>query len=96
MFTVTGRLPGSRTTRAVTWDEGELRGDPILVELLRLEAETSDGYPIGPNEGPYTMRDHLRSDSSTLALLHTILAPGTVSFAGKRPERPEIPDGAIG
>lgn len=95
MYTMTGRLPGSRTTRAITWDDGDLRGDGLLVALVRLESELWEGLPVGPPSGPYTLHDHVGSGLSTVVLIASILDQTTLSIAGSRPERPDVPEGAI-
>jgi hypothetical protein len=60
--------------RTVTWDAGELRGDPEAVNALIDRASDREHRLVGAVECPYTMTNHLQSDFSALTLVYEICA----------------------
>lgn len=80
--------------RMVSWDRGRLDGDPDLVARVEAAAQDLEGSKVGPHEGPYTFDNHLASDLSALIIMAQVL-PGA-TFTGEVPERPAIPEGAVG
>ena len=87
-FAITGRIladPEFRE-RVVTWDDGNLGGDPRAVALIRGEAIQKDGIMLGPPEGPHTMKNHIDSPLSTVCLAANVFAAGfrvTGDFEGR-------------
>lgn len=98
MFTVTG-IPGDALyprRRAVTWRDGTLSGDAVLIAVATERATALHGHPVGPHEGLVTTHSHLASPLSALFILCDLFIPGTVDLSGDVPQRPPIPNGAIG
>lgn len=93
-FTVVGTIQG-RPAR-ITWDNGQLTGDPVAIQLLRIEAELADGEDIGPVEGPYVYKNHLADPVATYFLLCRVFTTVDAITGDPFPERPPIPPGAIG
>lgn len=95
MFSVVGTIRGSDKLRGVEWDNGTLTGDRLACFVLTQESEARRGVPVGPDEGPYTFRDHLRDPLSALMLMRELFSDDA-QFSGDVPVRPDIPEGAIG
>jgi len=98
MFRVSGMLRGSvrGAYRMVTWDNGRVIGDADAVEMVVADARLREGEAVGPIEGPTTGRRHLRSPLSALIIMSSLFDPDTLVLSGDVPERPPIPEGAIG
>lgn len=92
-FTVTGHLAGAAAT--VTWTNGRLTGDPWAVRAVLERARSLEGTDIGPIEGPYTNRLHMRTPIGAITVIaETFDAVDDVT--GDVPERSALPIGAIG
>ena len=91
-FTVTFYFNG--TEREITWHKGELFGYLAAVTVLEAVAEGLSGHPVGPAEGPYTIKDHLRNPLSALALMIREFGPLT-SIKGDIPRRVDMPRGMM-
>jgi hypothetical protein len=82
--------------RALCWDNGSLSGDPALVAAAVERAAAQAGEHVGPVEGPYSTTHHLSYPISALINMSDLFIPSTLSLSGDVPERPPIPEGAIG
>jgi hypothetical protein len=80
----------------ITWNDGKMEGDEPLVEAVRQEALLLVGERIGPHEGPYTRNRHLAEPTSACIIMVSLFIPNTVRFSGDVPQRPAVPDGAVG
>jgi hypothetical protein len=99
-YTICGRptnplIPRGQV-RCVTWDNGTLGGDLDMVQLVREESLALNGIQIGPHEGPYTVRNHLREPISASLVIRGLLEPDSVRHTGDVPERPQIPPNSAG
>lgn len=74
---------------SVTWEDGQLSGDQQAILLLQSQAAVWEGREVGPDEGPYTLTDHLQSPISTGWLLNMLFQPGSIQISGDEPERTE-------
>lgn len=94
-FTVKGRYKNldSRPV-ALTWNDGRLSGDSVVIECIVAHARDLNGQTVGPVEGPYTTSKHLKSGLSALMILTDALENATVS--GDVPTRPDIPADVLG
>lgn len=79
----------------VSWDNGNLSGDPVLVADIQREAQSREGIPTGPPCGPYTTTRHLGDALSSYVLMLEQFQPGTIQATGEVPGIPAIPEGAI-
>ncbi len=93
MFTITGNLRSHKGLK-ITWDNGKLTGDPLLVSEVETEAKIREGESGGPVCGPYTRNDHLTDPLSAVNLISEVLDKVTKS-SGDIPEPPEVPPDAI-
>jgi len=92
-YTVIGTAKnGDKVT--VTWEDGKLTGDYVTVRRAESLAKMLEGERVGPVCGPYTESDHLSDPISTLVILREII--DITDITGNVPQRPPIPDGAIG
>lgn len=96
MFTLTG-IPKHRRKIAasITWDNGRLTGDSLLVEEAQDNARLYEGREIGFPDGPKSVTDHLKNPHGAAFLLGELFRPGTIHVFGEIPEWPELPEGAI-
>lgn len=78
----------------VAWDKGVITGDQPAVEAVQAQAQALEGSQVGPHEGPYTYENHLASDLSAFIIMNQVVLAAT--FTGDLPERPAIPEGAVG
>lgn len=92
MFTVAVRYLDKE--RKIKWDKGVLSGDPALVLFVKMEANSLEGIPVGPGEGPFTMRDHLKDPLSTLMIIVRGFGP-IIDSTGDLPRRADVPEGVI-
>jgi hypothetical protein len=99
-FTVSGlsrpRIGIGSRQGEITWNDGKMEGDDFLVQSCRQEALLLVGERIGPHEGPYTRNRHLAEPTSACIIMVSLFVPNTVTFTGDIPERPALPEGAIG
>jgi hypothetical protein len=84
-FTATGMFQGRRVS--ITWEDGEVSGDPEAVAALKQLAKDKVGEPVGISTFHRTTHHHLKSNLSTWVLLIHILDMPT--FEG---DKPDIPD----
>lgn len=96
MFSASGRIAGTNDTATIQWTDGIVRGDRYACDLLRKFARDLDGTFVGPVEGPYTDRDHIRSGLSTVMLIRELFDEETLQWAGDVPAREPLPEGVIG
>lgn len=91
-FTATFYFNG--TEREITWYKGELFGYLAAVTVLEAVAEGLNGHPVGPAEGPHTIKDHLRNPLSALTLIIREFGP-LISVTGDVPHREDMPRGVM-
>jgi len=80
---------------AVTWEDGDLSGDPDAVALVRHLAETFEGHPAGQLGGPYTVTHHLVSPYTACAFMRLVFS-NRPTLDGALPRLPDPPPGAVG
>ena len=81
--------------RSLTWSQGRLSGDPVLI-AARDRALALEGQDFGPEEGSYTIQDHLLDLISAATMLWQLVIPGTVEANGDVPSRGSLPPRAVG
>jgi hypothetical protein len=96
MFTITGIPYYSTSVLAVTWRDGVLSGDAALVSLIEGRARALEGTSVGPEEGPYTLHEHLRDPLSALMLMRACFPFDQQIVTGNYPTRPPLEPGDIG
>lgn len=63
-------MPAVSREVVIQWrDDGTLGGDREVAGMLRAFAASVEGNAVGPIEGPYTYRDHLKSGLSAVMLI---------------------------
>lgn len=71
-YTILGTIEDQEVR--VTWNDGEIEGDPQAVDELLALAMFLEGKAVGPEpEGPFTYRNHLSDPLSTLVLIEDVL-----------------------
>ena|GEM_PF-2015178 len=83
----------NRKPITITWEDGELSGDPDTVAWIKYYAAAMEGSIVGPVGGPYSTTDHLSDPYAASELIHSIF-PGSVKVEGELPLR-SAPPGAI-
>jgi len=91
-FTITGTIAGH--TYTVTWEAGELSGDPEAVSLVRRRALRLEGVAVGSPTGPFTHTQHL-DDALSAAILISETFNVVTSTRGRVPTVPSVPPGAV-
>lgn len=91
-FTATGPLLGQEVS--VTWDDGELEGDPAAVQYLRGLARGYEGKRLGIPTAFASYENHLSKPLAVLALFE-LAFDGPVEYSGDVPTYEETPEGAI-
>lgn len=89
-FTMTER--GGR--RAVTWEDGSLSGDAVVVALVEGEAAAREGSAVSFPTMDATFHNHLTSPLSFMLLAMDVLGPDAIA-TGDVPQFPAVPDGAV-
>jgi hypothetical protein len=77
----------------IVWHDGELSGEPALVDWIQRYAAAMDGHSLGPIGGPYVDHDHLQNPYVAAEIIRSVF-PGAVEMEGELPLR-EAPPGAI-
>jgi hypothetical protein len=96
VFSASGKIVGTGDLATIQWTDGIVRGDRFACDLLRGVARDRDGQFVGPVEGPYTLRDHLKSGLSAVMLIRELFDEETLQWAGDVPAREPLPEGVIG
>lgn len=91
-FTVTARHRSS--VQRVTWDAGQLSGDPEAVALVQQLAQSLEGKYVGPVTGPVTQKDHLSKGLSALILMDEAFDE-ILTTTGRVPQAPDVPPGSV-
>ncbi len=96
MFTIRG-IPKHRrkVTAGITWDNGRLSGDSLLVEEAKDNARLLEGRAIGFPGGPISQTEHLKNPHGAAFILGELFRPGSIMVTGDLPEWPEVPESAI-
>ena len=76
----------------LTWNNGELSGDPIIIMELKAAAPY---HPVGTGGGPYWKGDDLLKNGTAIYLLAYQLFHDVEVIGGEVPTVPAVPDGAI-
>jgi len=92
MFVLTGKI--DKKVYTVIWDKGTLSGDLLAVELVKFEAKTLEGSPVGPPPGPTTIHSHLKSALSAKFIMYQVFDE-VLNVIGDAPYPPDVPEGAI-
>jgi hypothetical protein len=90
-FSISGERNGQQIS--ITWEDGELGGDPDTVAWIEQLAEMYEGQAVGMLVGPRTRHDHLQSQWSARSLITSVF-PGKTTFEGAMPTI-QAPPGAI-
>lgn len=79
----------------LTWDGGDISGDPNATLLLEATAEVYEEaeVPIGPPTGPFVTEDYLSDPLAALWLMREVFE--VLDASGDVPLPPPIPEGAI-
>lgn len=80
--------------RAVSWEDGKLSGDAVVVALVEGEAAAREGSAVAFPTMDATTHNHLASPLSFMLLAMDVLGPDAVS-TGDVPKLPAVPDGAV-
>lgn len=96
MFTLTG-IPKHRrkVAASITWDNGRLSGDALLVQEAKDLARMYEGREIGFPDGPKSSSNHLTDPYGAPWILGELFREGTIHVTGEIPDWPEIPDNAV-
>lgn len=92
-YTLTGKLHGRPVS--ITWNDGELSGDPEAVQALRDLAARREGTRVLYPEWVQTRHHHLASPVSTYVLAKEILGR-FARITGTFPKSPKLPEGMEG
>lgn len=93
MFTIEGTHIESGSFGSITWDDGELTGDPDFVAFAEERAEGLSA--VGPVGGPYWEGEDKLGEAIPAALIITNMLRDWQVVAGELEDLPFIPDGAI-
>jgi len=91
-WTVVGTMAKHGRVR-ITWQDGKLSGDAVIVSVVQMLAQDLEGELVGPECGPYTKTKHLSNSLSAAILVGRFLEDCVIE--GDVPEPPELPEGAI-
>ena len=80
-FTVT-----TKYNQSLTWEDGKVSGDPLLVEVIESQAKKREGDFIGKSYLGGTEKDHMNSPLSVYLILEEL-------FGELRHEGDKIPIG---
>src|SRR5687768_9368255 len=96
MFTLTG-VPRHRrkVAASITWDNGRLSGDTLLVAEARDTARLMEGRTISFPGGPKNHTEHLKDANSSAWILSQLFRPETVQVSGEIPAWPEASQNAV-
>ena len=96
MFTIHG-IPKRRrkVTAGITWDNGRLSGDSLLVEEAKDTARFLEGRAVGFPGGPVSTSSHLSDVWAAAFILSQLFKPDSITVTGSIPDWPAIPPGAI-
>lgn len=96
MFTIRG-IPRHRrkVVAGITWDNGRLTGDSLLVQEAKDNARFLEGKKVGFPGGPINLTDHLKNPHAAAWILSELFRPGTIQVSGELEPWPELPEGAI-
>ena len=82
-------LIGTRAGQVVwiDWTDGELSGDPLLVDLVKGLAKAYDGQPVSPGFTPATTTTaaHLATPTSAYALMQLCFLESRPEDVGETP-----------
>lgn len=91
-FTATGRLLGQEVS--VTWDDGELDGDPAAVDYLQGFARGYEGQRLSIPTVFSSYENHLSKPLAVLALFE-LAFEGRARYSGNVPTYQGTPEGTI-
>lgn len=91
MFTLTG-IPRNRrrVVASITWNNGQLTGEALLVKEAKDLARLFEGRSIGFPSGPKNNSEHLKNPHASAWLLGELFRPGTIQVTGELEPWPEI------
>src|SRR5687768_8619910 len=96
MFTLTGVPKHRRRVAAsITWDNGRLSGDTLLVQEAKDNAKFYEGKTIGFPGGPKSTTNHLNDPYGAPWLLAELFHRETIQVSGEIPAWPEASQNAV-
>ena len=78
-FTVT------KGNKSLTWEDGKVTG--TMAKTVSRLASLWDGEQVGPQGGPYTTTDHLKSPISVATMVRSIYGFDGLEWSGDVPTR---------
>lgn len=85
-FTVT-----TKYNQSLTWEDGKVSGDPLLVEVIESQAKLREGQFVGKSYLGGTSKDHLNSPLSVYLILEELF--GELRHEGDKIPIATIPKG---